>query len=43
MHKQKAKEAYFRYSEMIKYNALDGKIGDEDILKLSHKKEDGQY
>ena len=32
-----------RYSEMIKYNALDGKIGDEDILKLSHKKEDGQY
>ena len=33
----------FRYSEMIKYYPIHGNIGDDDILMLSHKLEDGSY
>lgn len=33
----------FRYSEMIKHNPIHGNIGDEDIVKMSHKLENGEY
>ena len=33
----------FRYSEMIKRNPLHGDIGDEDIVMMSHKLENGEY
>lgn len=33
----------FRYSEMIKYYPIHGKIGDEDIVMMSHKLENGSY
>ena len=32
-----------RYSELIDYFPIHGKIGKEDILQLSHKLDDGQY
>ena len=32
-----------RYSEMIKHYHIHGKIGDEDIVMISHKLENGSY
>ena len=31
----------FRYSEMIKHYPIHGNIGDEDIVMMSHKLENG--
>lgn len=33
----------FRYSEMVKRYPIHGKIGDEDIVMLTHKLENGSY
>lgn len=33
----------FRYSEMIKHYPIHGKIGDEDIVMMSHKLENNGY
>jgi hypothetical protein len=32
-----------KYSELIQRFPIDGKIGDDDILQLSHKLENGKY
>ena len=33
----------FKYSEMIKNYPIHGSIGDEDIVMMSHKLENGKY
>lgn len=32
-----------RYSENIKHFPIHGTLGDEDIIQVSHKLEDGEY
>ena len=32
-----------KYSEMMKHYPIHGNIGDEDIVMMSHKLEDGSY